>query len=231
MKPGTLYIIATPIGNIEDITLRALKTLKENVEYIYCEDTRYTKKLLTYYNITLPSQSLHAHSSDSKIDFAVRKLEEGNAIAYLTDSGTPGISDPGAKLVRAARLKGLPIVPIPGPSALTSLLSVAGYPSKNIMFLGFLSKNDNKKRKELTKYIDFKGIIVLFESPYRIKKLLSVVLEVFPDSHITIGREITKMYEEFISGDIKEICHTIENIKELGEFTLAIYTEKKLNAN
>ncbi len=224
---GTLYIIASPIGNMEDITLRALKTLKEKVDYIFCEDTRYTRKLLMHYDIKLPTQSLHAHSSDSKIDFAVKKLEEGTSIAYLTDSGTPGISDPGAKLVRAVRLTKIPIVPIPGPSALTSLVSVTGYPSKNIVFLGFLSKNDSKKRKELVKYIDFKGIIVIFESPYRIKKLLTVIFEVFPDSQITIGREITKMYEEFYSGSVGEIYKNIENIKEMGEFTLAIFTEKQ----
>jgi 16S rRNA (cytidine1402-2'-O)-methyltransferase len=227
MKQGTLYIIATPIGNMADITLRALKTLKEEVSYIFCEDTRHSKKLLMYYDIKLPTQSFHSHSSDSKIDFAIKMIEEGSSIAYLTDSGTPGISDPGARLVRAVRLKEIPIVPIPGPSALTALVSVTGYPSKNIIFLGFLSKNDSKKRKELIKYIDFKGIIVIFESPYRIKKLLPIILEIFPDSQITIGREITKLYEEFISGNIREIYNNIENIKEIGEFSVAIFTEKQ----
>ena len=226
MKTGTLYIIATPIGNMEDITLRALKTLKEEINFIYCEDTRHTGKLLSYYDIKLPTQSFHAHSSDFKIDAAVKKLQEGNNIAYLTDSGTPGISDPGAKLVRAVRLNNIPIVPIPGASALTTLISASGYPSKNILFLGFLSKNDSKKRKELSKYLDFNGIIVCYESPYRIKKLLGVIYGIFPDAHITIGREITKMYEEIISGSIEEIYNKIENIKEKGEFTVAIFTEK-----
>jgi 16S rRNA (cytidine1402-2'-O)-methyltransferase len=227
MKPGTLYIIATPIGNMEDITLRALKTLKEKVNYIFCEDTRHTNKLLMHYDIKLPTQSFHAHSSDSKIDLAIKKLEGGSSIAYVTDSGTPGISDPGAKLIRIVRLNNIPIVPIPGPSALTSMVSVSGYPSKNIIFLGFLSKNDNKKKKELNKYIDFKGIIVVFESPYRIKKLLSIIFEIFPDSQITIGREITKMHEEFISGSVREIYNNIDNIKEMGEFTIGIFTEKQ----
>jgi 16S rRNA (cytidine1402-2'-O)-methyltransferase len=227
MKPGTLYVIATPIGNLEDITLRALKTLKEKVDYIFCEDTRHTNKLLMHYDIKLPTQSFHAHSSDSKIDFAIKKLEGGSSIAYVTDSGTPGISDPGAKLIRIVRLNNIPIVPIPGPSALTSLISVSGYPSKNIVFLGFLSKSDSKKKKELNKYIDFKGIIVLFESPYRIKKLLTIIFNIFPDSQITIGREITKMYEEFISGSVQEIYNNIDNIKEIGEFTIGIFTEKQ----
>jgi 16S rRNA (cytidine1402-2'-O)-methyltransferase len=227
MNPGTLYVIATPIGNMEDITLRALKTLKEKVEYIFCEDTRHTGKLLMHYDIKLPTQSFHAHSSDSKIDFAVNKLEGGSSIAYVTDSGTPGISDPGAKLIRTARQNNIPVVPIPGPSALTSLVSVSGYPSKNIVFLGFLSKNDSKKRKELLKYSDFKGMIVIFESPYRIKKLLAVIFEVFPDSQIIIGREMSKIYEEFISGTVREIYDNIDNLKEMGEFTIGIFTEKQ----
>jgi len=227
MSQGILYIIATPIGNLEDITFRALKTLKEKVNYIFCEDTRHTNKLLMHFDIRIPTQSFHAHSPDSKIDFAVKKLEEGNSIAYVTDSGTPGISDPGAKLIRTARLKNIPVVPVPGPSALTSLISVSGYPSKNIIFLGFLSKNDNKKRKELLKLTDFKGIIVLFESPYRIKKLLAVIHEVFPDSQITIGREMSKIHEEFISGSIREVYNNIDNIKEMGEFTIGIFTEKQ----
>ncbi len=227
MNPGTLYIIATPIGNMEDITLRALKTLKENVDYIFCEDTRHTGKLLMHYDIKLPVQSLHAHSSDSRIELAVKKLEGGGSIAYITDSGTPGISDPGAKLIRTARSRNIPVVPVPGPSALTSLVSVSGYPSKNIIFLGFLSKNDNKKRKELYKYVEFKGIIVLFESPYRIKKLLNVINEIFPDSQIIIGREMSKIYEEFISGKVTEIYNNIDNVKEMGEFTIGIFTEKQ----
>lgn len=226
MESGILYIIATPIGNMEDITLRALKTLKENIDCIYCEDTRYTKKLLNYYDIKLPAQSLHAHSSDSKIDFAVEQLEDGKNIGYLTDSGTPGISDPGAKLVRAARLKNIPIIPIPGPSAVTSLLSVSGFPSKNIVFLGFLSKKDSKKRKELEQFRDFNGIIVIFESPFRIKKLIPIIYEIFPNSQIIIGREITKLYEEFVAGKIDKINSNIDSIKEIGEFTIAIYTEK-----
>ncbi len=225
MGTGILYIVATPIGNLEDITLRALKILKEHIDYIYCEDTRHTKHLLTSYNIKAPSQSFHAHSSDKKINLAIKQLEEGKNIAYLTDSGTPGISDPGPKLVRAVRSKGIHIIPIPGTSALTSLLSVSGFPGKNIVFLGFPGKKDSKIRKELIQYRDFKGTIILFESPYRVKKLLTIINEIFPDSEIIIGREMTKMYEEFITGTVEKVSKNMD-FKEIGEFCLAIFTGK-----
>jgi 16S rRNA (cytidine1402-2'-O)-methyltransferase len=225
MGSGILYIIATPIGNLEDITLRALKILKEQIDYIYCEDTRHTKNLLSSFDIKAPLQSFHAHSSEKKIEIAIKQLEEDKNLAYLTDSGTPGISDPGAKLVRAARTKGIRIVPIPGPSALTSLLSVSGFPGKNIVFLGFPGKKDGKIRKELSEYKNFKGTLVLYESPYRIKKLLAIIYEIFPDSEIIIGREMTKLYEEFITGTVEEV-HKNKDFKEMGEFCLAVFTER-----
>lgn len=220
---GSLYIIATPIGNLEDITIRALHILKEKIDYVFCEDTRVSKKLLTHYNITLPVISFHSHSSEKKITQAIKYLEQNKSIAYLTDSGTPGVSDPGAELVRAIRSNNIPIIPVPGPSALTSLISVSGFPSKNIMFLGFLSKKDGKRLKELEKLKDFSGLIILYESPYRIKKLLTTIHKVFPDSELVIGREITKMYEELISGKTEEIIKNIDNLKTIGEFTLAVY--------
>jgi 16S rRNA (cytidine1402-2'-O)-methyltransferase len=225
MTTGTLYIVASPIGNLEDITLRALRILKESADFIYCEDTRYTKILLNAYDIKASLQSFHAHSSDKKIDTAVKQLEEGKNIAYLTDSGTPGISDPGSRLVRAARSKGIQVVPIPGPSALTTLVSASGFMGKNILFLGFPGKKDGKIRKELTQYKDFKGTIILYESPYRIKKLIPLIHEIFPTSEMVIGREMTKMYEEFIAGQVETIYNNM-NFKEMGEFCLAIFTEK-----
>ncbi|MBN2040983.1 MAG: 16S rRNA (cytidine(1402)-2'-O)-methyltransferase [Spirochaetes bacterium] len=222
---GTLYIIATPIGNLEDITIRALSILKEKTDYVFCEDTRVSRKLLSHYNINLPAISFHSYSSAKKIDQAISYLEQNKSIAYLTDSGTPGISDPGAELVRAARYKGMPVIPIPGPSALTSITSVSGFPSKNIIFLGFLSKKDSKKIKELEKFKNFKGLLVMYESPYRIKKLLAAIYQVFPESEIIIGREITKMYEEFITGKIEEIIKDIDSLKAIGEFTVAAYVK------
>ena len=223
MQSGTLYIVATPIGNLSDITIRALDTLKDKTDYIYCEDTKQTRKLLAFYNITHPVQSLHAHSSIKKVDKAVSILKDGKSISYVTDSGTPGLSDPGSILVRSARENNIDIVPIPGPSALTSIISVSGFPSKNIFFAGFLKKKEGKRKKELEKLKDINGIIVLFESPYRIKKMIVNIHEIFPNSEILIGREITKMHEEFISGNIEEIFNNIDELKEKGEFTVAIY--------
>lgn len=220
---GTLYIIGTPIGNMHDITIRAVNILREEIDIVYCEDTRRTRKLLSYFNIDLATQSLHAHSSESKITQAVQLLKNGKKIAYMTDSGTPGLSDPGSMLVRKARLENISIVPIPGPSALTTIISVSGFPSKNIIFSGFLSKKEGKKRKELEKLRSYQGIIIIFESPYRIKKLIKLIYEIFPECEIIIGREITKIYEEFISGKIEEVYNKIDSIKEIGEFTLAIY--------
>ena len=223
MNKGTLYIIATPIGNLSDITIRALNTLKENTNYVFCEDTRVSRRLLNHYDINAPLQSLHAHSSNAKVDYAISLLNEGKSISYLTDSGTPGLSDPGSALVKSARLHNIKIVPIPGPSALTSLLSVSGFQSKNMLFAGFLSKKDGKQKKELTSLKEYNGIIVIFESPYRIKKLMANINEIFSGCELIIGREITKFHEEFITGTTGEIYNNIDKLKEKGEFTLAIY--------
>lgn len=226
MKKGTLYIIATPIGNLSDMTLRAINTLKEKTDIAYCEDTRVTRKLLLNYNIDLPLQSLHAHSSRKKIETAVSHLLEGKSLSYMTDSGTPGISDPGSELVERARSHGIRVEPIPGPSALASIISVCGFPGKNIIFAGFLSKKEGRRKKELNNLKDFPGIIVIYESPYRIKKLLNSINEIFPECRIIIGREITKIHEEFIAGSLPQIVQKIDTIKEKGEFTIAIMNRR-----
>lgn len=229
MNAGKLYIIASPIGNMEDITLRALRILKNDIDIIYCEDTRQTRKILTYYDISIPIKSLHTHSSDKKTMEAVDAMLNGKNIGYLTDSGTPGISDPGNKLVSAARRNNIIAVPIPGPSAITTLVSCSGFTEKNIIFGGFLSKKDGKRKRELEKLNDAGGVIVLYESPYRIKKLNSSIYETFPDSELVIGREMTKQYEEFISGRTQDIFNDIDNITEKGEFAIAILNKKMKN--
>ena len=223
MNTGTLYIVATPIGNIEDITIRALRILKEEVSLVYCEDTRNSRKLLDAFNISVQTKSLHAHSADAKIAEACTELLNGKNIAYITDAGTPGLSDPGSKLVMQARGKDIPIVPLPGPSALATLVSVAGFPEKNIIFAGFLSKKPGKRIHELEKLAEFPGIIVVYESPYRIKKLLEAINEVFPNNQITIGREMTKYFEEFITGTANEILNNKNKLTEKGEFAVAIF--------
>lgn len=224
MGKGILYIIAGPIGNLQDITFRAIDILKNKIDCIYCEDTRQTGKLLSYYDIKIHMHSLHAHSSEIKINRAITLLTEGKSIAYMTDSGTPGLSDPGSSLIRLARLSGISVLPVPGPSALTSIISISGFPGKDILFAGFLSKKENKIKKELEKLKQSGCTLIFYESPYRIKRLIGIIYEIFPDSEIIIGREMTKFHEEFIYGKTKDIYSKIDTIKEIGEFTIAVYT-------
>ena len=225
MSSGILYILATPIGNMEDITYRAVRLLRENVDVVYCEDTRQTRNLLGHYGIAVPAQSLHTHSSPQKIESIIDLLKEGKSIAYATDSGTPGLSDPGSRLVSAAREQGIPVCPVPGPSALAAIVSVSGYHGKSIIFGGFLSKKDGRRKKELAALREFSGIIVLYESPYRIKKLISAIGEVFPGRMMLLGREMTKLHEEFIHGRVEEIISSIDTVKERGEFSVIIYND------
>lgn len=227
MSFGTLYMIASPIGNLEDITIRALRILREGIDAVYCEDTRQTRKLLDHYGIRIPIYSLHAHSPQKRVDELVDLLTSGKSAAYITDSGTPGISDPGNRAVWSARAKGVQVIPVPGASALSSLLSVSGFPETNVFFTGFLSKKDARRRKELLKARENPGIIVLFESPYRVKKTLLAIGDVFPSYDVLIGREMTKFHEEYISGSIEEIVKAMDSLTEKGEFTIAIHNRKK----
>ena len=222
---GTLYIVATPIGNIEDITYRAIKILN-TVDAVYCEDTRQTKKILDHYEIKVKAYSLHSHSHENKIFSICDKLISGQNIAYLTDCGTPALSDPGSKLVKIAVEKNIPVSPIPGPSALTSLVSISGFIEKNVIFAGFLSKKPGKRINELKKLSEFEGIIVLYESPYRIHKLILAIAEVFPDKEIVIGREMTKLFEEVIRGSASQLSGSLSAIKEKGEFSVGIFNVK-----
>ncbi|MFC1669889.1 16S rRNA (cytidine(1402)-2'-O)-methyltransferase [Spirochaetota bacterium] len=222
MEQGKLYIISTPIGNMDDITIRAVNTLKNKIDIAYCEDTRQTSKLLNHYNVQVPKLSLHSHSSEKKINRLIDNLKQGKNAAYLTDSGTPGVSDPGNKIVNYARANGIKVIPIPGPSALTSIISVSGFRGKAVAFSGFLSKKGAKRKKELLELKNFDGVIVIYESPHRIKKTLTDICEIFNGHDIFIGREMTKMYEEFIHGTSDDILKNLDNIKEKGEFTIAI---------
>ncbi|MBN2160610.1 MAG: 16S rRNA (cytidine(1402)-2'-O)-methyltransferase [Spirochaetes bacterium] len=227
MAAGTLYIIATPIGNLEDITFRAVRVLKEETDTVFCEDTRQTRKLFNHYGIRAPLQSLHTHSSQRKIESVIGLLLSGKSVAYLTDSGTPGLSDPGSRLVSAARDSGVPVSPVPGPSALAAIVSVSGLHGKTVVFSGFLSKKENRRRTELQSLKKLEGLIVLYESPYRIKKLLAAINEIYPGRRVLIGREMTKLHEEFISAPIQELVASIDTIKEKGEFTVAICNYKE----
>lgn len=226
---SVLYIIATPIGNLGDITLRALEVLKR-VDTVLCEDTRVTKKLLSKYEISVPTLSYHEHSTLTKIEKIIEMLAEGKSLALVSDAGSPTISDPGSYLVAKVReaLPELSIVSIPGPSALTASLSLSGLPASDFLFLGFLPHK--KGRETLFKEIaDSKRTAVFYESPHRIIKTLeSLTMHVLENSSvnrtIVVAREITKIHEQVVSGSPQEVLHYFEEHpdKVRGEFVVMV---------
>jgi 16S rRNA (cytidine1402-2'-O)-methyltransferase len=220
---ATLFIVATPIGNLEDISLRALRILKE-VDLILCEDTRVTKKLLDRYQIKKPLLSYHQHSKLQKIDYIISLLKEGKNLALVSDSGTPGVSDPGNKLVNEVvkqLIDRVKIVPIPGPSALTCAASVSGFPMEKFLFLGFLPKK--KKRKEILKEIaESKYPVILYESPYRIIKTLKELGGMNKELEIVVARELTKKFETIYRGKIEEVVEKMLKDKIKGEFVVIV---------
>lgn len=219
-----LYIVATPIGNLSDITLRALEVFK-GVDLILCEDTRQTQKLLNHYEIKVPTLSYHQHSKLSKIDLILEKLEQGKNLALVSDAGTPGISDPGSYLVKKVVERfgeTVKIIPIPGPSALASLASACGLPVDDFLFLGFLPHK--KGRQTLIKEIlDSERTIFLYESPHRIKKFLAELKTVgIGDRQIVVGRELTKMFETIYRGTAEQVDQELTPDQVRGEFVVAI---------
>lgn len=210
---GKLYIVATPIGNLSDVTFRAIDTLK-SVDFIACEDTRVTSKLLARYEIKKPLISYFQHSKVAKLDKLISLLREGKDMALVTDAGTPGISDPGQRLIEEAVKSKIEVVPIPGPAAATTALSVSGFPTDEFVFIGFLPHKKGRQTK-LKRLAQENRTIVLYESPYRIKKLLSELLEFCGDREIVVARELTKKFEEIYRGKISEV---LSRIKERGEF-------------
>ena len=219
------YVIATPIGNLEDITLRALRLFKE-VDLILCEDTRVKGKLLSKYEIKTSTMSYHAHSKIQKIDKIIEMIEDGKTLALVSDAGTPTISDPGSLLVSKLREHfgdTLKIVAVPGPSALVSALSISGLSSDEFTFLGFLPHK--KGRETLFKEIaDSKRVVVFYESPHRILKALEKMAILIPERKIVIAREITKIFEELVSGTPKEVQDYFVNnpSKVRGEFVVMV---------
>ncbi len=212
-----LYVVATPIGNLEDITLRALRILKQ-VDFIVCEDTRRTQILLNNYQIKKPLVSFHQHSKLQKIEFIIDELKNGKDVALVTDAGTPGLADPGGVLIEEALKYNIEVEPIPGPSAVTSLISVSGWKTDKFLFLGYLPKK--KGRQTLfSQFKDFDYPIVIFESPQRIIKTLQELLSGWGDREVIIGRELTKKFGQILRGKISEI---ITKIRPQGEFVIII---------
>jgi 16S rRNA (cytidine1402-2'-O)-methyltransferase len=218
---GKLYIVSTPIGNLEDITLRALRILKE-VDLIAAEDTRHTILLLRHFGIQTPLTSYFEGNELKKKEFILSKLKHGDRVALVSDAGTPGISDPGFRLIQTAIENQIPIVSVPGPSAAIAALSVSGLPTDAFLFKGFLP-HKSKKRKDLLKQLgEVRETLILYESPHRITEILDDILNILGDREMVLTRELTKIYEEVFRGNVSEIKKQIGERKLKGEITLVI---------
>lgn len=223
-----LYIVATPLGNLRDITLRALDTLK-NVDLIACEDTRKTRKLLSHYDIHTTVTSYNEYNRRKKEPYLIDRLKKGEKIALVSNAGTPTISDPGNSLVREAIEQRIKVVPVPGPSALIAALSISGFSGKGFIFGGWVSRKQSKLRRELANFSRLNQPLVIYESPRRLLKTLKVVKEVCGEVELSIARELTKIYEENIRGKVSEVIARLasrDNIK--GEITIIINAPKTL---
>ena len=218
---GVLYIVATPIGNLEDITLRALRMLKE-VDLIAAEDTRHTRHLLDHYGIKTALTSYHEHNERAKAQNLVERLLRGDSIALVSDAGTPAISDPGHRLVVAALLAGIRVTPIPGAAALAAVISASGLPSDRFVFEGFLSAKKQEKKKKLQKLQSEVRTLIFYEAPHRLKESLQDLLQVFGDRQIVVAREVTKVHEEFLRGTINAVSEQIANREVKGEITIVV---------
>ena len=225
---STLYIVGTPIGNLGDITYRAVETLK-NVDVVAAEDTRHTLQLLTHLEIRKPLISCRAQNEEFAAQKIIQLMDEGKNIAFASDAGTPGISDPGAVLAGLARKAGHDVVPIPGPSAFATLVSVAGAGGKTLIFEGFLSPKPGKRRTRLKELLSTEDAIVLYESPFRIVKLLTDIADIDNNRRVVVGRELTKLHEEIIEGTASELRDDFASRASIkGEFAVFISGIKKV---
>lgn len=221
---GKIYLVATPIGNLEDITLRALRILKE-VDLIAAEDTRNTLKLLNRYEISKPLVSYHRHNEEVKVDNLINKLKDGQSIAIVSDAGTPGISDPGEVVVKEAIKNNIDVVPIPGACAAINALICSGLDTKEFAFMGFLPLNKKIRKEKLNEIKKETKTLVIYEAPHKLKNTLQDLKEIVEDRKIVLARELTKIHEEYIRGNIDEIIQKSENLK--GEMIILIEGAKK----
>ncbi|RKU21732.1 16S rRNA (cytidine(1402)-2'-O)-methyltransferase [Candidatus Poribacteria bacterium] len=218
---GTLYLVSTPIGNLEDITLRALRILKE-VDLIAAEDTRQTRRLLTHYKIHTPLTSYFEGNQQMKGDKLIERLKSGETIALVSDAGTPIISDPGYPLLRRCIDAEIPIVPVPGASAVVTAASISGLPLHNFVFEGFLSPKSGKRKRQLGVLADEERTLILFESPHRLRRCLEDAFEVMGERDIVVARELTKRFEEVFRGNVSEALEKFRDTEPRGEFTILI---------
>jgi 16S rRNA (cytidine1402-2'-O)-methyltransferase len=216
-----LYLVATPIGNLSDITLRALETLRQ-VDVIACEDTRKTGRLLKHFEIEKPKIAFHEHNERQATARVMSMIEQGQSVALVTNAGTPGISDPGFTLVRRAIEENVPVIMIPGPSALVMGLVLSGLPSHSFTFRGFPPRKPGPRKRFLKVDVDSPHTLVFYESPYRLKAFLADAIEVFGDRQAALANELTKMYEEIRRGTLSELLTLFEDEEPRGEYTVVI---------
>lgn len=216
-----LYIVATPIGNLKDMTLRAIETLK-GVDLIACEDTRHTRILLEHYGIDKPTTSYFQHNRLSKAEYILGLLREGKDVALVSDAGTPGILDPGYNLINMAVTQGIPVTCIPGPTAFVDALVLSGKPAHEFFFAGFLPNRAQARKNRLKKLANLGSTIVFYESCHRISATLADIGDVFKDKEIIVARELTKKFEELIRGEAKEVLEAMGKQKPRGEFVVVI---------
>lgn len=220
-QTGSLFLVPTPIGNLNDMTPRAITTMQE-VDLIAAEDTRNTQKLLNYFEIDTRQISFHEHNTMQRIPQLIEMLQEGKNIAQVSDAGMPSISDPGHELVKACIENEIPVVPLPGPNAALSALIASGLTPQPFYFYGFLPRKSTERKKEIEKLGELQATFILYESPHRLKKTIKDMLEVLGDRKVTLGRELTKQYEEFLRGTLSEAMEYAENDEVRGEFVVVV---------
>ena len=218
---GVLYIVATPIGNLEDVSLRALRILKE-VDLIAAEDTRHTRILLNHYNIRTPLTSCHEHNEKAQVPKLIERLRSGENLALVSDAGTPAISDPGYRLVVEAIRAGIRVVPVPGPSAVASVLSASGLPTDRFVFEGFLPSKNRERGTRLQALRDESRTLVFYEAPHRLKESLIEMRRILGDRQIVIAREVSKIHEEFLRGTIGALVSQLAEREVKGELTIVV---------
>jgi len=221
LAPGTLYLVATPIGNLEDITLRALRVLRQ-CDVVAAEDTRRTGQLLKHFEISRPLLSCFQFNEARRSEEIIERLRRGEKVALVTDAGSPGISDPGERVVKAAIAAGLRVEPVPGPCALVAALTASGLASDEFHFIGFLPHKSGQRRNQLEALKSFEGTLVFYESPYRVEKLLGELSDVFPERSVVLARELTKKFEEFLRGQPVELLATARQRSLKGEFVVLV---------
>jgi len=221
LTPATLYLVATPIGNLEDITLRALRVLRD-CDLVAAEDTRRTGQLLKHFGISKPLLSYFQFNEARRSEEIIERLQGGAKVALVTDAGSPGISDPGERVVKAAISNGLRVEPVPGPAALIAGLIASGLPTEQFYFVGFLPHKSGQRRKRLESMAAIPATLVVYESPFRVEKLLGELAEIYPDRHVVLARELTKKFEEFLRGTPAKLLEISRQRNLKGEFVVMI---------